>query len=193
MRLQREDLAGRKCQHLPSPGATSAALLIQKPDIGASRKKPRLTQKTAARGYCHFGQAFPSPRGARAVLNGLLSLSPASNNSLQHGLSRLILDLNWEVTGRLQEGGLLAKRRLSAMDFVHIKCQKECVWMTFGKPSSNNQVAEQIRLWDLRSWRCSRLSSTQPWLTWSSVGADPREAGLHNLQRSLPISLSTIL
>lgn len=141
MRLQWEDLAGRKCQRLRSPGATSTGLLVQKLDVGASRKKSRQSQKTAAQVFLSFWLGFSKPKESKilAALNRLLLLSPASNNSRQCGLSRLILDLNWEVIGRLKEG-LLAKRRLLAVDFVHVKCQKASMlsdfWQAFFQQSS---------------------------------------------------------
>jgi len=150
MRLQWEDLAGRKCQRLCSPGATSTGLLIQKLDIEAGRKKIKIVTKDCSTLLLSFWPGFSKPRGSKclAVLNRLLLLSPASNNSFQHGLSRLILYLNWEITGRLQEGGLLAKRRLPVVDFAHVKSQKESVlndfWQAFFQPAScrTDQIVE---------------------------------------------------
>lgn len=153
MRLQREDLAEGKYHRLHSPGAISTGLLIR--TLGQVGKKWRPLQRNNALYFfffffLSFWTGFFKPKGSKspAVLNVLLLLSPASNNSLQHGLSRLILDLNWEVTGRLQEGGLLAKQSLPQWTLFKLNVENKARLVTFAKPSSSNQVAKQIRLWD---------------------------------------------
>lgn len=152
-----ETAAGRLGWRKISPSAFSRGNKhwLAHTNTGASRKKMKtITKKQCTLFYffffLSFWTGFFKPKGSKspAVLNVLLLLSPASNNSLQHGLSRLILDLNWEVTGRLQEGGLLAKQSLPQWTLFKLNVENKACLVTFAKPSSSNQVAKQIRLWD---------------------------------------------